>query len=51
MKLNIEGWSQENSELLQIVNNKKIKAAFLNEKGLSFNAVPGTYLIRKSVKQ
>ncbi|MEC7618795.1 MAG: hypothetical protein VX531_04755 [Bacteroidota bacterium] len=49
MTLNIEGWSKENSELLQIVNNKKVKAAFLNEKDLSFNAVPGTYLIRKSV--
>ena len=49
MTLNIEGWSKENSELLQIVNNKKVKAPFLNEKGLSFNAVPGTYLIKKSV--
>ena len=49
MTLNIEGWSQDNSELLHIVNNKKVKAAFLNEEGLSFNAVPGTYLIRKSV--
>ena len=48
MTLNIQGWSLENSELLKIENNKKVKAAFLNDKGLSFNALPGTYIIRKS---
>ena len=47
MTLNIEGWSPENSELLKVVNNKKVKTAFLNAKGLSFNAVPGTYIIKK----
>ena len=32
MTLNIQGWSLENSELLKIENNKKVKAAFLNDK-------------------
>lgn len=51
MRLKLKGWSAENCELFRVEDDIETKIDFLNERDLSFNAVPGLYHINKVIKK